>query len=486
MKVRTRMAPSPTGEYHIGGIRTYLYNYAWAKKNNGQMILRIEDTDKNREVSGALERMLDVIKSFGLSWDEGPEVSGPYKPYIQSQRLDLYKDYAQRLIELGHAYYCFCTPERLEHMRQEQKALGLATTKYDRHCLQLTQKEINKKLEDNEPYVIRLKMPEDKVIVWDDLVLGNIEINTAELDDQILLKSDGFPTYHLAVVVDDHMMEINPVLRGVEWIPSTPKQIVLFNAFGWEIPRFGHLPNLKEAGATKKMSKRYGEVYAINFLQNGYLPEALLNFVMFLGWNPGTEKEIYTLDEFIQDFSIERIHKTDLVVFDREKLLWMNGYYIRNTSNEALLQKVISWKTKFDINFSYNLENIDKNHLLLVIGLVKEKLKTLAEFDYATTYFFNKPQIDKTILVSYAKDKTKEILSNFSTFFEDISDWRASTMHDKAFDYIKEMGYTPKEAFMTIRIALSGRDATPQLFDILEVLGKAEVLERIKIAQHTL
>jgi len=295
MKIRTRLAPSPTGEIHVGSIRTLLYDYALAKKSGGELILRIEDTDQNRYVEGSVERMLKVIKDYGLNWDEGPEVGGPHEPYFQSQRLGIYKKYAMELVEKGKAYYCFCDEERLKNLREEQKENG-HVSKYDKFCLGLKKEDIEKNLKSGKPYVIRLNVPQNEEIEVDDLVLGKLSFPSKDLDDQVLIKSDGFPTYHLAVVVDDHLMEITHVLRGREWLPSTPKHVLLYKYFGWEIPKFVHLPLLRETDSTKKLSKRTGSVSALGFLQEGYLPEALLNFMMFLGWNPGTEKEIYSLE----------------------------------------------------------------------------------------------------------------------------------------------------------------------------------------------
>jgi len=340
--VKTRIAPSPTGEFHIGSMRTLLYNYAFAKKNGGRLVLRVEDTDRERFVEGSLERALQVIKDFGLNWDEGPEVGGPCSPYFQSQRLKLYKKYAAQLIEQENAYYCFCTKERLDQMRKLQQEAHLPVTKYDGFCLKLTPEQVKDNLEKNLPYVIRLKVPQDRILVFNDIILGRIEFPTGDVEDQILLKSDGFPTYHLAVVVDDHLMEITHILRGSEWLASVPKHMLIYEYLGWEMPATGHLPNLKEVGAGRKMSKRVGDVAAAEFLKNGYLPEALLNFIMLLGWNPGTEREIFSLDEFIKAFSLERIHKSDLVAFDREKLLWFNGYYIRQLSGEELYERLVS------------------------------------------------------------------------------------------------------------------------------------------------
>jgi len=476
------MAPSPTGDYHIGHIRTILYNWAFAKKNKGEFLLRIEDTDRTRYVEGAVDRILDVIRDFGFSWDEGPGVGGAYGPYMQSRRLDLYKKYAQELIAKGCAYYCFCSQERLKSLRQAQQAQGLPTTKYDRHCLHLSPETIQANLDNGMPYVIRLQVPEDKTITFDDKVYGHISVNSNDLDDQILLKSDGFPTYHLAVVVDDHLMKITHIMRGNDWLPSTPKRILLYEAFGWTPPIYIHLPNIKEKGGSRKLGKRFGSVFASEFLREGYLSEALLNFLMFLGWNPGGDQEIYTLAEFVNLFSVDRIHKTDLVSFDRDKLLWFNGYYIRTLSVELLWNKLMAWAVKFDVVLS--AKSFDRTYNLRVLSLVRDRLKKLDEFEELTTYFYKEPMVDKSLLMKYAKDsaRTKGILIMFKSFFESVDPWSTSNLDAGAHALIQKQNYKPKEAFMTLRVAVTGSKATPPIFDLLEVLGKDVVLRRLASA----
>lgn len=481
------MAPSPTGEYHIGSIRTMLYNYAFAKKNNGVFILRIEDTDRQRFVPGALERILQVIKDYGLSWDEGPEIAGPYAPYIQSERFNIYKDYALKLVESGHAYYCFCSAERLEKNREDQRKTGSPVTKYDKLCLKLSKDEVEVKIKNGEKYVVRFKMPDTEEISFDDLFLGNISFNTVDLDDYVLLKSDGFPTYHLAVVVDDYLMKISHVFRGIEWLPSTPKHVLLYKAFGWKMPLHGHLPNLKELGATKKLSKRSGTVDANLFLKDGYLSEAVLNFLMFLGWNPGTEREIYSLEEFINDFSLDRIHKTDLVAFDREKLLWYNGYYIRSFSCEELFNRLLSWSVKYEQDLGIDAYSHD--YVIKVLGLIQERLKTLSEFSQLTGYFFGNLTQDKNIISKFtgSEQRAKIILTDFLNILSAV-EWKEAKLAtlskesvDKAcHEMLTQKGYKPKEAFMTLRLALTGVEATPHIFDVIEVLGKEETLKRVK------
>ncbi len=474
------MAPSPTGDYHIGHIRTLLYNWAFAKKSEGKFIIRIEDTDRERFVEGAPDRILDVIKDYGLDWDEGPRVGGPFGPYVQSERLDIYKKYALELVEKGQAYYCFCSLERLAEVRKKQQEQGLPVTKYDRHCLGLTKEEIDQNLKAQIPYVIRLRVPDNETITFNDAVYGEVSINSSSLDDQVLLKSDGFPTYHLGVVVDDHLMEITHVMRGNDWLPSTPKHVLLYKAFGWELPVYIHLPNLKERGENKKLSKRFGSVFAVEFLKEGYLPEAVLNFLMFLGWNPGTEKEIYTLDEFVKDFSVEKIHKTDLVSFDREKLAWLNGHYIRSLSIKDLWDRLEAWAQKFEV--SLDVGDFSPKRALKVLGLVQERMKVLGEFSKLTYYFFHEPEVDKNLLVKQAKseERSKEILEKFIALYESVDTWGADHLEKVSHELVKKEGWKVREAFMTLRVAVSGSTATPPLFAVLEVLGKDEVLKRLR------
>lgn len=459
-KVKTRMAPSPTGEYHIGHIRTVLYNWAYARKMKGTFMIRIEDTDRNRFVEGATDRILQVIKDYGLNWDEGP--------YFQSERLDIYKQYAEELIDKGAAYRCFCTPERLDEMRAEQRAQGRPTTKYDRKCLSLSKEEIEQKVANKESYVVRLKMPDNKVISFDDIALGKIEYNSDDIDDTVLLKSDGFPTYHLAVVVDDHLMEVTHVMRGNDWLPSTPKHIVLYEAFDWEKPVYIHLPNLKELGGTKKLSKRNGPVSAREFLLEGYLPEALLNFVMLLGWKPGSDQEVYSLDEFVDKFELEKISKTDLVAFDRSKLRWMNSEYIKNLSKEDFAKKIADF-----YNNKYESEIVSK-----VFELVKERISTLKEFEsLADFYFDNNFKIDNT---SLSEDDKKHI-SSAKTALENVDSWALDDINNALMAEVERNGYKTGKFFMSLRLAITGKTVTPPINDSLVILGKDETLRRLSI-----
>ncbi len=325
--VRVRFAPSPTGYLHIGGLRTALYNYLFAKNNNGKFILRIEDTDRNRYVEGAVENLISTLNWIGLKYDEGPDAKGEFGPYMQSQRLDIYKKYANDLLENGKAYCCFCTPERLQELREEQQRQKLPQAKYDKHCLNLTKDEIKEKLESGIPHVIRLNVPADQKVTFDDVIRERVEFDTSNIDDQVLIKSDGFPTYHLANVVDDHLMKITHVIRGEEWLSSTPKHILLYDFFEWEKPVFAHLPLLLNPDRSK-LSKRQGDVAVEDYQSKGYLKETLINFVALLGWNAGDDKEFYYLDELVEKFSLERVNKAG-AVFDLQKLNWLNAEHLR-------------------------------------------------------------------------------------------------------------------------------------------------------------
>ena len=343
MTVRVRFAPSPTGYVHIGSLRTALYNYLFAKQHGGQYLLRIEDTDQTRYVEGAIENMIRVLKWAGIEHDEGAMLTndgklvqrGDYGPYIQSERLEIYQKYIKQLIEKGHAYYCFCSKERLEDLREEQKAKGL-TPKYDGKCRQYSLEEAQKRIEAGEDYVVRLKLPENQDILFEDLIRGTVVVNTNDLDDQVLMKADGYPTYHFAVVVDDHLMGITHVIRGEEWVISTPKHVYLYQAFGWPVPKFVHLPNILNKDK-KKLSKRQGDVAVEDFRKKGYLPEGLVNYLALVGWSPEDNQEIFQMEELIQKFSLDRVSKSG-GIFDIDKLNWINAHHIKEASPERLAQ----------------------------------------------------------------------------------------------------------------------------------------------------
>ena len=333
--IRVRFAPSPTGYLHVGGLRTALYNYLFARKNNGKFILRIEDTDRNRFVEGAVENLIEALKWCGLEFDEGPNSGGQFGPYMQSQRLDIYQKYVHKLIANGHAYYCFCPPQRLEALKEEQQKQKLPQAKYDKHCLSLSKSEIEKKMADNTQFVVRLNVESNHRIIFDDIVRERVEFDSNNVDDQVLIKSDGYPTYHLANVVDDHLMQISHVIRGEEWLSSTPKHVLLYDAFQWRRPIFAHLPLLLNPDRSK-LSKRQGDVAVEDYRSKGFLKDALVNFVALLGWNAGDDQEFYLLNELIEKFSLERVNKSG-AVFDIEKLSWLNAEHLRRKTDAELL-----------------------------------------------------------------------------------------------------------------------------------------------------
>jgi len=473
------MAPSPTGEYHIGHIRTLLFNYAYAKKFEGKFIIRIEDTDRKRYVEGAVPRILDTIKSFGLEWDEGPDIGGPYGPYTQSQRLEIYKKYALELVEKGCAYYCFCSREHLDKVRKESLAKR-EIPKYNRYCRELSLDEAKKRAE-NEPFVIRLKVPDNEVLEYEDLVLGKIAINSDNLDDQVLIKTDGFPTYHLAVVVDDHLMRITDIIRGSEWISSTPKHILLYRYFGWQMPKTAHIPVFLDPLSKGKMSKRKGSVSAQSFLDRGYLPEAMLNFLALLGWSPTDGKELFSLENFVKNFDIKSVNKAN-PIFDINKLNYFNGYYIRALSDKELLAKML--------NFNPELKKADREKLAKIVALEKERLKTLGEFESLTKFFFNdRFNISDRDFVELLVPKgigPKDIIShlrNTSNLLENAELWNLSTLKKleaKLKDKAGELGWEVINVFSPIRVAVTGSAISPPLFESMEILGKEKTVGRIR------
>jgi glutamyl-tRNA synthetase, bacterial family len=386
--MRTRFAPSPTGFMHVGSLRSALYDYLLAKKFGGSFILRIEDTDQTREVEGAVENIIKILSWAGLDYSEGPGKPGICASYIQSERLSIYNKYAQQLIEQGDAYYCFCSTERLDQMRERQRAMSLPPA-YDRRCRNLPKEEVDKNLASGHNHVIRMKVPLEGQVIVKDLIRGDIVFDYKVLDDQVLMKSDGFPTYHLAVVVDDHEMEISHVIRGEEWLPSTPKHLLLYKYFGWTAPEFAHFPLLLNPDRSK-LSKRQGDVAVEDYRDKGYLPEALINFIALLGWNPGDgdEREIFSLPELVNEFTIERVGKSG-AVFDIEKLQWLNGVYIRKNSAQELKKYI---EDVLSFNFKENFKNWDDVQIFRLIDLEKERVKNLRELIYSLEVFYYGPR----------------------------------------------------------------------------------------------
>jgi len=381
-KIRVRFAPSPTGLLHIGGLRTALYDYLFAKKNKGDFILRIEDTDQERLVKGAQENLIKTLNWIGLDYDEGPKVGGKFGPYIQSQRLKLYQQYAQELVKRGKAYYCFCSPERLKKLRQNQIDNRIPPM-YDKHCLSLKPEEVEEKLKNKGPYVIRLKVPSKGVTEFNDIIRGKVEVDNKTIDDQVLLKSDGYPTYHLAVVVDDYLMKITHIFRGEEWLPSTPKHVLLYQAFGWPLPEFAHLPTILNKDRSK-LSKRQGDVADEDYIKKGYLKEALINFIVLLGWHPGQgeTEEFFSLKELIKKFDLKQVHKAG-AVFDLEKLDWLNGVYIRKMKVKELTKLCLPY-----LKSEIGNQKLEINYIEKVVALEQERIKKLSDLPKLTAYFF--------------------------------------------------------------------------------------------------
>lgn len=461
--IRTRIAPSPTGkDVHVGSISTGLMNYAWAKKNGGKFIIRIEDTDRTRIVPGGEKRMLETLEAIGLHADESPLRGGPFAPYRQSERLPVYKKHAEELIAKGKAYYCTCTPERLDAMRKEQQAKK-QIPKYDRHCLS-RQEDVKKEITAGKKYVVRLLMPE-KEIVFQDIIRGTIKMHGSNLDDQVLLKSDGFPTYHLGVVVDDHLMEITHIIRGEEWMPSTPKHIVLFEAFGWELPQFAHVSLLRNPDKSK-LSKRKNPVWTSEYLEKGILPEALLNYLALMGWSHPEGKEIFTLEEYVKTFDLKDV-QTTAPVFDPVKLEWMNSEYIRKMTDGQLKEKLLSfYKNSLDVDL------LDK-----IIPLLKERLKKLSDYDFLAGFFSKRPAAYDIDLARY-----KELLQKISATLTGLTKWTAADIGVAMGGLAKELGMKNSEFFMVLRVVITGRKISPPLNESMEILGKEESIKRVQAA----
>lgn len=458
--VRVRYPPSPTGDPHIGNIRSALFNYLFAKKEGGTFILRIEDTDQKRLVPGSDKRILESLTWLGLNWDEGP--------VYQSQRLDLYKKAAETLIESGNGYHCFCSPERLAEMRKEQEERG-EPSRYDRTCLALSKDEVAKRLQDQTPYVIRMKVPQEGVTVVKDIVRGEVRFQNTVLDDQVLIKSDGFPTYHLAVVVDDHAMEITHVIRAEEWLSSAPKHILLYQFFGWELPKFAHLPVIVGEDRSK-LSKRHGAEPILTYKEQGYLPEALINFMALLGWAPSDNLEVMSLSELVSAFSLNRVQKSP-AFFDRKKLDWFNGYYIRNLTQESVLARLSEF-----IPEAWDHAQVER-----VFALLRDRMVTLRDFVDLSEFFFEDITVDATMLTIPEGKNVSDILREATGRIE-AAEWTHDALETSLRALADQAGLKHADLFMVLRVAVTGRTTTPPLFETMMVLGKQKVLARLQTA----
>jgi glutamyl-tRNA synthetase len=471
--IRVRFAPSPTGYLHIGGLRTALYDFLFARSLNGKCILRIEDTDQSREVEGAAKNLIDTLHQLGIDFDEGPGIGGEFKPYTQSERLPLYKKHAEQLLETGNAYRCFCSPETLSSMREEQQAQG-QFVKYDRRCLSLSKAEIAKKLAAGERHVIRLKMPDNRLFCFDDIIRDRVEMESAQSDDQVLIKSDGFPTYHLAAVVDDHYMQISHVIRGEEWLSSTPKHLWLYECLGWEAPIWVHLPLILSTDRSK-LSKRMNDVSVESYLTKGYLKEALLNFVALLGWHTSEDREIYSLAEMCSVFSLERVNKSG-AIFDLTKLDWMNGHYMRNLPLEVIAARCEPYFLNSGMDIS------DKRKFLKCIEVARERCTLLPELvEYSRMFYFSAglSAEDKETL---AHPDSQQVLSWFATELPKAMPLNTDKIHELTKLCTTATGIKGKNLYTPLRLALINQAHGPDLPNTFAILGDTEALNRLK--QH--
>ncbi|WP_299383080.1 glutamate--tRNA ligase [uncultured Lacinutrix sp.] len=492
--VRVRFAPSPTGPLHIGGVRTALFNYLFAKKYNGTFVLRIEDTDQNRYVEGAEKYIIDSLNWCNIPFDEGPNKNEKFGPYRQSERKHLYKQYAEQLIASGNAYYAFDTPETLDAKRKEYEA-NKQTFIYNWHnrlelinSLSLTTEEVKTKLDNGDDYVIRFKSPQDETLRLKDIIRGDIKIDTNVLDDKVLFKSDGMPTYHLANIVDDHLMEISHVIRGEEWLPSLALHMQLYTAFGWEAPEFAHLPLILKPTGKGKLSKRDGDklgfpVFPLEYTspdgdiskgykEEGYFADAVINFLAFLGWNPGTEQEIFNLDELVEAFNLDRVNKAG-ARFDPDKIKWFNHHYMQEQSDDILAEA-------FQKNHS-ELATIDPSYIAMVVGLIKERATFVNDFWALSSFFFVAPEnYDEKASKKAFKDETKDLMTQLVSIISNIEEFEVETLQKEIKGWItgNEIGFG--KVMMPLRLALVGALQGPEVFDIMYMIGKTETIKRIE------
>ena len=473
MTVRTRFAPSPTGYLHLGGLRTALYTYLFTKKNNGVFILRIEDTDQERLVEGATEKIYKSLKLAGLNWDEGPDVGGPVGPYIQSERKDMYLPYAQQLVREGKAYYCFCTKEELAERRAAAEAEG-KTWKYDKHCLHLSSEEIQAKLDAGVPYVIRQNIPESGEASFDDVLYGHISVDCSELDDNVLIKADGLPTYNFANVIDDHTMGITHVLRGNEYLSSTPKYNLLYDAFGWEKPVYIHLTPVM-ADSTRKLSKRHGDPSFEDLLDEGYLKDAVVNYISLVGWNPGDNREFFTMDELIEAFSLEGLSKSP-AIFDKNKCRWMNAEYIRRMTPEEFTAAAMPWYEKAGI------AHMDKD---ILQRNLQPRVEVFGELPAMVDFLTRMPEFGEELYFSKKMktnaDTARRDLPVIIDTLEKLPEWTEESVHTALLNLAAEQGVKNGVILWPARIAMAGKLVTPcGAIEIAVLLGREETLRRMK------
>ena len=476
MKIRTRFAPSPTGRMHVGNLRTALYAYLIAKHEGGDFLLRIEDTDQERFVEGALDLIYKTMAETGLVHDEGPDKDGGYGPYVQSERMKtgMYLDYAKQLVEKGEAYYCFCTKERLQKLHEEAEENGADVAKYDKHCLSLSKEEVEEKLAAGVPYVIRQNNPTEGETTFEDVIYGTISAPNEELDDMILIKSDGYPTYNFANVIDDHLMEITHVVRGNEYLSSAPKYNRLYQAFGWDVPVYVHCPTITDENH-KKLSKRHGASSFEDLMDLGFVPEAVVNYVALLGWSPSDDREIFSLEELVEAFDYKRINKSP-AVFDMVKLRWMNGEYIKKMEDEKYYEYALPQIRKV-ITKDLDLKKI--------ADLVKSRIEVFPDIDEKIDFFQELPEYD-IAMYTHKKMKTNsenslEVLKELLPRYEALDEYTIPAIEKVARDYVAEKGCQTGQALWPLRTAVSGKQMTPGgAYEIMEILGKDESLARIR------
>ncbi len=470
--VRTRFAPSPTGFMHIGNLRTGLYAYLFARKNNGNFVLRIEDTDQERKVEGAVEMVYRTLATAGITYDEGPDKDAGYGPYVQTERMGIYKKYAELLVERGGAYYCFCDKERLESLKD---ANGVHT--YDKHCRNLSKEEVQRRIEAGEPYVIRQKVPEGVVSSYVDMVFGEVAVDSKDIEDGVLLKSDGLPTYNFANVVDDHLMAITHVIRGTEYLSSTPKYNLIYDAFGWDRPNYMHLPPIMK-DATRKLSKRFGDANFEDFISKGYLPEAVVNYIALLGWCPKDNKEKMTMDEMIEEFSTDGISHSSSI-FDEAKMRWLNGEYLKAMTKQEFLEVATPWIKKGIGDSDYDVSEIADlmQTRVDVLGDIPDKIAFLNNFkEYdLNMYVHQKMKVD----VEVAKHAVKVAIDALN----DFNDWNADAIKDRIKSYCEEIGMKAGQVMFSMRVALTGEPVTPGgAIEMALVLGKQECMRRLNFS----
>jgi len=493
-KVRVRFAPSPTGPLHMGGVRTALYNYLFAKKHGGDFLLRIEDTDQKRFVEGAEEYIIESLKWCGISPDEGQGVGGDFGPYKQSERKELYANYSEYLIKNDSAYYAFDTAEELDALRNDYEAEKKVFT-YNaevrgnlNNSLALTQEEVMNKIEAGEPYVVRFKMPEDELLELTDIIRGDMKVNTSALDDKILFKSDGMPTYHLANIIDDHLMEISHVIRGEEWLPSMALHVMLYKAFGWDIPEFAHLPLLLKPTGKGKLSKRDGdkmgfpvfplewkteESTSMGYREEGYFPEAFINMLAFLGWNPGTEKELYTLEELVNDFSLERVSKSG-ARFDHDKAKWFNQQWMQLKSDEEIAEI-------FQVELQSKGIVEEGQYVKDVVALVKERATFVKDLWEQSSFFFEAPkEYDAKVIKKRWKGEMNAHIADIKVVLENVESLNRDSAHDAVTALIQEKELNMGQIMNSLRLCVVGAGKGPDLFQIIDMIGKEETLSRLQ------